>query len=185
MAEGRYWAGCWGHSASPVLVPQGQVLGPLKGREGGAGRHEWVVHCIARAPAAMAVASLSGPWSDPEANPALQRDTSDMVTGPARQSLQDSKLKALLTRTATAFPFCYFQPSLCILIIFVGRGKGYFFFMPLIGTKLCNVYGMPLFTCMGGKGRLCSQTRPLELTGASWPLAWSKPLFHPFYKGGG
>ncbi|KAM5319080.1 T-cell surface glycoprotein CD8 alpha chain isoform 4-T5 [Glossophaga mutica] len=48
-----------------------------------------------------AFANVPGPWSDRQASPALQRDTSNMAMGPVQQPLQDFKRRTLLTRRAT------------------------------------------------------------------------------------
>lgn len=94
MTPVRHLVGCRGHSARPACVcPRDRFSDPYKpGRPGRVGEHG----CCCTALAAMMVVSLSGPWSGPEASPALQRDTSKMVKGPAQQPLQDFKLRTLL-----------------------------------------------------------------------------------------
>lgn len=89
------------------------------GRQRWVGRHEKMLHYIAVALATMMVASFSGPWSDQEASRALQRDMSNMATGPERQPLQDSNLRTPLTRRATVLLFWF---SFSLLFSWVGVG---------------------------------------------------------------
>ncbi|EPQ02815.1 hypothetical protein D623_10004172 [Myotis brandtii] len=61
-----------------------------------------------------AFANVPGPWSGPQASPALQRDTSKTVRGPAQQPLQDFPLRTPLTRGATALPFVMNLTKSCL-----------------------------------------------------------------------
>lgn len=80
-----------------------------------------------------AFANVPGPWSGPQASPALQRDTSKMVRGPAQQPLQDFTLRTPLTRGATALPLGFFRllyVFILVIITFVGwRDGGLLFFV--------------------------------------------------------
>lgn len=151
-----------------MLCPRDRSSDPDKaGRPGRAGGHG----CCCTALAAMMVVSLSGPWSGPQASPALQRDTSKMVRGPAQQPLQDFPLRTPLTRGATALPFgfsAFFMYSFSLLLLSLGGGWGVTFSLSLIDTK--QNFSLPTVrvailsrTRIGGKGRLCSQHRLLEL----------------------
>lgn len=83
-----------------------QTLTSLGGGEGGG--HG----CCCTALAAVMVVSLPGPWSGPEASPALPRDTSEMARG-LRNSHYRLQTENSPYRGATALPFG-FSPSLCI-----------------------------------------------------------------------
>lgn len=133
------------------------------GVPGRVGRHGGMRHCIAGALGTVMVASLPGPWSDREASPALQRDTSNMEVGPAQQPLQDFKLRTLLRGRATVLPFWFSQPSFftysfSLLLSSLGGGGRVTLSLSLIDTKQNSM-------CMGhrghiyrGEGRPCSQS---------------------------
>ena len=143
--------------------------------------------------------SLSGPWSDKQASPALQRNMSNMAMGPRATATTRLHTENSPNGEQESLPFDFSSASfLLIIIIFHGGGVERVTFS-LIFTSIQNktVVSMAYhkayhavvlpYWVEGVQARATAscvlRTWLWELVGASAPTQLQL-LLHPFYKGG-